>query len=142
MNKKVLILGIIVLLIILFSGCTEQIDEEIVTINYVVSDVYTSRGAERKIEYVYVEVQNFEDEDIMITIDFNFALLDLDELGQGRPYGGGTSGETSIWDDIYNIQRNVVVPSHDMERISYSPRSRSDNKIEYEWDYEITASFN
>lgn len=140
--KKQIIIITFIFAILLNSGCVEQTNEkEIATINYVVSDVFTSRGVERKIEYVYVEVQNFEDEDIMITIDFNFALLDLDELGQG-PYSGGTSGETSIWDDTYNIQRNVIVPSHDMERISYSPRSRSDNKIEYEWDYEITASFN
>ena len=142
--KKIIILGFILILTLLFSGCTEQNQQAITTPepNYVVSDTYTSRGAERKIEYVYIEIQNFDDEDVLVTVDFEFALLDLDQLGQG-PYGGGrTNGGGSIWDDSYHIQITVMVQAHDIEKIYYTPESRYDNKIEIEWDYGITASFN
>ena len=145
MKKKIvfLIVGILLLLLtIVLSGCTEQESQSAIdTPDYVVSDTYASRGVERKIEYVYVEIQNFDDRDILVTVDFDFALLDLDELGQGSG-GGGTSGESSIWDDSYHIQRTVMIQAHDIEKIYYTPGSRHDNKIEIEWDYDITASFN
>jgi len=140
--RVILVVGIIISLIALFSGCTEQ-DQSVITSDspdYVVSDTYISRGAERKIEYVYVEIQNFDDKDILVAVDFDFALLDLNQLGSGD-YGGGSSGESSIWDDSYHIQKTVMVQAHDIEKIYYTPKSRYDNKIEIEWDYDISASF-
>ena len=141
--KKVLLLGICILLTIVFSGCIGQEKQATTSdpLNYIVNDIYESRGLERKIEYVYVEIQNFDDKDILVTVDFEFALLDLDQLGQG-PYGGGRTadGSESIWDDSYHIQRTTLIRAHDIEKIYYTPESRYDNKIEIEWDYELTAS--
>jgi hypothetical protein len=140
--NKVLGTGIILLLVIFFSGCTEQVDQQsVVTPEYIVSDVYTSRGVERKIEYVYVEIQNFDDKDIIITVDFEFALLDLDQLGGGTYGGGSTGGGSDIWDDSYFMQKTVLIRAHDIEKIYFTPQSRYDNKIECEWDYTIIASY-
>lgn len=140
--KKILIV-MLTLTMILLSGCTTQ-NTSVDTNNpeYVVSDTYAARGSDGEITYVYVEIQNFDDNAISVTVDFRFALLNLDSLGDGYYGGGRTSGgQESIWDDSYNVEQTVVVHGHDIEKVYYEPRPRSDNKIEIQWDYDISASF-
>ncbi len=142
MKKKIILfLGTIILSFALFSGCNQQATITSDEPNYVVSNTSESIDNERKIEHVCVEIQNFDNKDMLLTIDFQFTLLDLDELGQ-NPYGGGrNNGGGTAWDDFYTIQKTVIIQAHDIEKIYCTPQSQYDNKIEVEWDYEISASF-
>src|SRR4030042_6344883 len=145
MQIQTTIVSISIISIIMLTGCIGQ--EEQATIisppNYIVNDIYESRDDNDQIKYVYVEIQNSDTRDLLITVDFVFALLDLDMLGSGYGWGGRTSdGTETIWDDSYHAQQNVLIKAHDIEKIYYTPKSRSDNKIELEWNYTISASFN
>ena len=135
----ILLIALMVISVGFLSGCTQtETDIEGATSkNYVVSDTYTFRGTERRIEQVYVEIQNFGDKDEIFTVDFEFALLDLDNLGQGTDGGGSTGGGGTIWDDTYHIQKSELVRGHDIKKIYCTPRTQYDNKIPIEWDYDV-----
>ena len=138
MKKAITIICLMLVTVGILSGCiqNESDIEGVISKDYIVSDTYTSRGINRIIEYVYVEIQNFGDKDETFTVNFRFALLDLDKLGAG-PYGGGSSGESSIWDDSYHIQKSELVRAHDIKKIYCAPRTQNDNKIPIKWNYNV-----
>jgi len=136
---KILFIAVLVISVGLLSGCTENESDitEATTKDYIVSDTYASRGTDRIIEQVYVEIQNFGDNEEIFIVYFEFALLDLNQLGPGDYGGGRTNGGGSIWDDSYYIQKTEIVRAHDIKKICCTPRTQYDNKIPIEWDYHV-----
>lgn len=144
MNKKILTIGIFILLIALFSGCTEQ-DQQSTTIlepTYVIMDSYESRDENSELQYVYVEIQNIDEKPAFFEVVFTFGVIDESNLGEGYDWGGKTGDwypGMDPYDYSYEVEKRTYIQSHETERIYCYTIPQSGTNIAIGWDYEIST---
>lgn len=144
MNKRLVFIIIILLLISIFYGCTEQKQENKESPKYVIMDSGEYRTQNNEINYAYIDIQNIDEKTIYFDIEFTFGVIDLDKLGEGYDWGGNSGDwypEMDPYDYSYELTKQDHIQSHETKRITCYTNPQSGSNINMGWDYDISANF-
>ena len=143
MNKNLVIFGISILLLTMgLTGCINSTESNYddsansnskSTTNYSSKVVSVNRNSEDEIEEVCIEIQNTGDNGAWFVADFEFTLLDWENVGPGIDGGGSTD----YYDDpeTYNVPKQAYVDAHKTKKVYCSPLSGQG--FEISWDYKV-----